>query len=601
MKTGLRSVFLNLGRPFQPLLRPALKVPWTWIAVFACLLALTFRLARLEGWDEAFYVAQMSSVVGDGDLMLQDDLMAFENRTEASRLRTIVLVREDGSLLNMFGIGPAVIHSTYLWPKLRAGSSIDTSLRIALGLGSMVLMVILGLAIRSLLLHLGFGPATAGTCALATIFCSPLAVYGTRLYLNSHLPAAACAAVALLTLWLWGERGGASYAVLGGLSCGLAAIVRWQDALLAVTILPFLLIVARERHGHRLKAIGELALAATVFGITISIQAFAFLRQTSHMGIPQGEGYMRWLEPELRLLLLSPFHGLVPWTPAFGVGLAALPIAIARSHKGRTRLFLACIALFVALECYVSALPRDWWAGSSFGARRLSTLAAPAAIGLAFIAQSVRRRGVLAIALVMCFGWAVLVGSLFSVHVDDLSVAFTGSPAEENPTPSGLYPASVNFGALEYVRDGFSFVDPSRPSKRERAAGAAWCFVVTVCSAYLWCLVGARKVLRHTLAVASTCWVMAWAVAVWRTSSNAAADKIWREVCDGTAKPKDLDALPAEAAAAGRVVLGWKALRAGRLDEGREHLAHSRSKQFPPISLADLALLDETEVKHATW
>ncbi|HLA77223.1 MAG TPA: hypothetical protein VJU18_06565 [Vicinamibacteria bacterium] len=540
----------------------------------------------------------MTSLVGDGDLLLQDDLLAFPGQDDVLRLRAILFTTEDGGVANMFGIGPAILHSTYLWPSLRSSPEVGQSFRIRIGLASMALLAIVAVATRTLLVRLGFGEGLATICSLGSIFWGPLAIYGTRLYLNSHLPSAVCASLVALLCWDWVERGGAGRATLIGFCCGLAAVVRFQDALLGLAMAPFLLLGLRRRADRR-RALIELALAAATFALVVSVQVLAFDRQSGRIfGIPQGPDFMRWTQPQLGRFLLSPYHGLVPWTPVFALGLLALPLTLGRADDPRKRLFLACLLALVAAQCYVSAATWDWAGGSSFSARRLSSVSMAAAVGLATLLSLVRRRVLAAGLIALASAWALVAASLFVANIDDLNLLLHGTPSNDNPLLIG-YPPRGSLGPLDFVgfaRGSFSLVDPNRPSLPHRAIGLGLCLLVCAGVVLAWRVASRYPRLPALIAASSVAWACFWWLAVWRAPSNAAANRVWRQVATGTASDQALTSLPPEIAAAGRVVLGWKALRRGQIEDGRQLLSQSQSPQFPPLNLVDLALLDEVRL-----
>src|SRR5262245_25217302 len=86
-------------------------------AIAFALLFTFFRMARLEGWDEGFYLAQLTSAAGDRDLLLQDDLLRIENELP-SRLRALTVILDSGALQNTFSVGPPALHAAYTWPLL---------------------------------------------------------------------------------------------------------------------------------------------------------------------------------------------------------------------------------------------------------------------------------------------------------------------------------------------------------------------------------------------------------------------------------------------------------------------------------------------------
>src|SRR5215471_2997321 len=120
---------------------------WMWAhreaAIAFALLFTFFRMARLEGWDDGFYLAELTSAVGDGDLLLQDDLLRIENPLPL-RLRALTVILDSGALQNTFSVGPPALHAAYTWPLLlgRAHPRLFP-LRVLLALGSMALLAML--------------------------------------------------------------------------------------------------------------------------------------------------------------------------------------------------------------------------------------------------------------------------------------------------------------------------------------------------------------------------------------------------------------------------------------------------------------------------
>src|SRR5947209_7950691 len=87
------------------------------MAIAFALLFTFFRMARLEGWDDGFYLSELTSAVGDRDLLLQDDLLRIENPLPL-RLRALTVILDSGALQNTFSVGPPALHAAYAWPLL---------------------------------------------------------------------------------------------------------------------------------------------------------------------------------------------------------------------------------------------------------------------------------------------------------------------------------------------------------------------------------------------------------------------------------------------------------------------------------------------------
>ncbi|MEW5982149.1 MAG: hypothetical protein AB1806_07230 [Acidobacteriota bacterium] len=194
------------------------------------------------------------------------------------------------------------------------------------------------------------------------------------------------------------------YAWLGMLG-GLAALVRWQDAILLATLaLDAVLHAARRdaRLAHRAWHAGvRLLAAAAAAGAAFAPQFVVWnVVYGESLLIPQGDDFMRWAAPQLADVLLSPFRGLFSWTPLAALGAAGLvPL-----WRRNTRLAVALV-LFLAGSTYVNASVADWWAGEAFGARRFVSAFPVFALGLGVFMDDRRiRRPVLAIValLVVC-------------------------------------------------------------------------------------------------------------------------------------------------------------------------------------------------------
>jgi hypothetical protein len=573
------------------------------ILAVGLLLAWTARPPDPNGWDEAFYVSQLTSLAGDGDLLLHDDLLAFENRDLSMRLRTVAETNPviPGALNNNFGIGATLIHGFYLWPVLRDHAGWLRCLPDIYALGSIALFVLTVLATHALLIELDFSESMASWCALAACFLGPLALYGTRLQFVSHLPSAFCAALASYFAWRWHREGGLPLALLSGIFIGLTSIVRWQDVLFPVALLPFvlhsLLSTRRDQRGRRIAEISVAVLMMILVGI---IQLIALQKQNGTIfGIPQGSDYVSFGAPKLAPFLLSPLHGLLPWMPGFALGLAGLAFAAWRERLSDRRWFLGCLVAFAALEIYVSSTPADWWAGSSYGSRRLAALTPFAAIGLAAIARSIAlpARAIGGAALI---GWAMVTTSLYVRHVDDLSVIFFGATSEGNVLPLSAYPSAAGLGPRGFV--GFltgSFTLPGffSSSLVAHAAGVCACLLVCAVAALLWRPLVETRRGRMALAGCGTGWVLLCLAVIATVPSNRDANSAWVTM-DRRANPDHaLSQLKPETAAAGHVLAAWRAIRSGDLDAARRHMSLANSNQFPPVGLSELSLLDEATAR----
>ncbi len=209
----------------------------------------------------------------------------------------------------------------------------------------------------------------------------------------AHAPAfAAAALVVLLSLPALPEtrEQRVRRAALLGAACGLTALLRWPDALIALVPLCDALPRLRrpaQRRGLAWEAVAFAACACLVF---LPQMVTWKLLYGSLVTIPQGAAFLAGA-PAVSGVLFSPRHGLFSWSPLLYVAFFGLLLALARAPR------LACGGLLVlAALTRVNAGTADWWGGAAFGARRfdaaLPALGVGLAVALAALARALARR-----------------------------------------------------------------------------------------------------------------------------------------------------------------------------------------------------------------
>ena len=548
----------------------------------------SFRMARLEGWDDAFYVAQLTSLAGDRDLLLQDDLLALWSPFPR-RLRSITETTDEGLLHNTFSIGPAVAHSSYAWPVIAAAPpGIPRGLRSTLALGSMACLVLTVLAMRQVLVRLGYGDATASLAAGLAIVAGPLALYGTRTYLGSHLLAAFFISILLLAGLRWLDHARPRDALLLGVAGGLLVITRWQDLLLLVLLVPavFVRLVAKDASAGR-RRLG-LGLAAIMFAVAVSSQLLAWhVQYGTWLTMPQGPGYMRWDQPQLVAFVASTYHGLVPWMPAYALALLAAPFA--RLSTPDARALRLGVAAAIGLAVYASAVAVDWYGGESYGPRRLSSLAPLAAIGFASLLDRLATWARVLATLVVV-SWAAFTLTAFVSGHDDLSVVFGAEPSRWHPTDVASRGGHWIDRPGEWprmLRPGFSFSD--RPRARDRVIGLAATAVVFAAAWGAWrALARSARLQRATVAAACAWLAFGAAFLAWGVAPAGGANAAWRTAIADREVPPDAWKAPGLADAA-RVVAAAHAYQRGEEERARQLLDALDAPSAVHVDLRDLA------------
>lgn len=329
--------------------------------------------------DAIQYYAYLRSLVFDGDLDFQNEYEHFYGARDGAASTNVWLTTRTpaGRPANMMSIGPALLWSPLFLMTVAvlrglsaagfgpAPDGFSTGLQLSAGLAG-VLYATAGAWLSYLSARRFFSGPTAFWATLVAWLSGPAVYYTVISPTYSH--ATSLFAVSLVTfVWL---RGAGRYdgrrAVLLGVTIGVAALVRWQDAI--VLILPAWELVAARRAGRLTTgamivfgARTGLACAVTVLPQLLAWQAI----YGSAFTVPQGTSFMRWTEPAVLSVLFSSRHGLFLWTPALLLAAAGLWWLVRKDRMvGGAAVAVVCVAV------YVNAAVSDWWAGEAFGARR---------------------------------------------------------------------------------------------------------------------------------------------------------------------------------------------------------------------------------------
>jgi hypothetical protein len=350
---------------------------------------------RLVAGDAIHHYVQLRSIVFDGDLHFLNDYQGLETgRALADRdgeewleQRTVT-----GHVPNLMPVGPALF-----WAPLFLVATAVAGILTTLGVDYPVDGF--GWLFQGTAAYSGIAAATTGAWLAyrmtAGLYGSPTALAATvGVWLGSHalyyslVSPTYSHAVSMLTasafFLLWSSTRGSQtprrYAAVG-LAGGIAALVRWQDAVfLLAPALEAVLPAARGRpedadgparrhpagRSGAVQAIRRLAACAAGAVVGFAPQMAVWLTlYGSPLAMPQGDRFMRWTSPQVVAVLFSDFHGLFTWTPLLAiavVGLFLVPRRWLVIGSGAVVVFVASV--------YVNAAVVDWWAGEAYGSRR---------------------------------------------------------------------------------------------------------------------------------------------------------------------------------------------------------------------------------------
>lgn len=399
------------------------------------MLTISFRVADLDGWDESFYLAQVHSVVQDKDLLLQNDLLKFPNPF-LEKYRAVTILDSNGAILNCFSAGPGLFYSPVLVLLSKAGVPLnDPLVKNSLAVFALIVLALAIPALVRLVTETIETRQHAVAAALVAVISTPFLIYGCRYYLASHFPGTVMVILAYMCGLRWISRSRHRQALLTGLFCGMVILIRWQDVIL---LIPLMAAgagawIAGNRNWSR-----RIPFFLPGFLLPCLIQMIAWKIQFNQwLIIPQGSGFMQWHKPDFMPFLFSGFHGVLPWTPGLLLGLLGLFIPFKSTRKPHIRGFILGMIITWPLVFYVSAAAQDWWAGSSYGCRRLTSLLPMVAVGYAGWASVVKPWIRNSMAVFLCL-WALLTGSAFLAHIDDLSLVVTRQTSRANPVQKQL-------------------------------------------------------------------------------------------------------------------------------------------------------------------
>jgi len=358
------------------------------VAYVAAVLAFPKPGGRILFGDATHHFVQLRSLVFDGDLNFRNEYVRLYNLRggEVSTEWVTTELTATGHVRNYMPLGPALLWApAYLllaavqtllaWLGLAAPpDGFDRMLQLAPGITGIVAAT-LAVLVSWRLARRYAGPAGAAIGAMAAWFGSSAIYYSLVSPTYSHAASMLASAV-LFSFWLGTfDRPSLRRAAVLGALAGVAALMRWQDAIFLC--IPILDAVGR-RAGWRVRA-AHAGAASIAFVLAFSPQMMVWhVLYGAPLAVPQGPSFLQWTAPHLGAVLLSDNHGLFVWTPLVVLSIAGLGLFLWR----RRELALP-IAVVVIASWYVNAAVADWWAGEAFGARRFLSLFPLFVVGLA--------------------------------------------------------------------------------------------------------------------------------------------------------------------------------------------------------------------------
>ncbi len=388
------------------------NIKFVLLAIALCTISLhIFQLSTnrwIIGSDGLGYYAHLRSLVIDHDLDYENefrDFNPFNHSVQNFRKQT-----RTGHIANKYPIGPALLwapffiaahfltlflhHLGFNFPV----NGYSFFYQLFTGIGT-TLYGILGLYCITKISDRYF-PEKVIACAIGTIFLATnLIYYFIREPSMSHtLSMFAVSLFLYLSLQDFGKKTTSTF-LISGMAAGLMILMRYQNALFMIVPLIELIINCFSGGLSRKKLINSI-ISGLVFLIAVGLILlpqlivikiiFGFDVIASQPPTPMTENFagtgdytinsFNFLAPKLKLVLFSPRHGLIYWTPIIFLSLAGMfHFACKNRLKGAVLLF--CFAL----QWYIIAAWHGWSFGNAFGARSFINCTAIFTLGLATV------------------------------------------------------------------------------------------------------------------------------------------------------------------------------------------------------------------------
>jgi hypothetical protein len=363
---------------------------WWLLALFSLLLVVFNSGFMRAASDGRGYFAQVRSIVIGLNFDFTDDIAAFAAREQDAALPIgtallwspfFLLAHAWLGLLNL--LGSDHVRDGFTNPYQRA-----------VGLGTLCYgFAAIAMIATALRRHFAAGVAFLATTTI--LLATPAVWYLTVDASMSH-GVSLFAVTAFLSLWLAGRnRVAAPRWGLLAATAFLMILVRPQNALFLMVPAADYLARGRSSRAALLRAATSRRVVTAM--IAVAVAAIGALALGLGNSLTEYVAAQRLLEEFSPLqVLFSPRHGLVSSSPVLLLALFGIAL-LYRIDRG---LSLA-LGLVVAAQVLLSAAAPGWSAGASFGARRFVACALPFAFGLAATIEGVRRKPLVATAVVL--------------------------------------------------------------------------------------------------------------------------------------------------------------------------------------------------------
>jgi hypothetical protein len=351
------------------------------------MIALDRPLVRGDG---VAYLAWLDSFVLDGD----SDLMNQRERLAAVNTYQVALNYDTGKAVNVFPFGVAMLHMPFYavghvfaqngwWNANPAYFAAQQGVSQAYSLWIMIGANVLMLGAMLLLWDAGrriCGAWGAALAAYALFVGTPLIYYSTITPLNSHNGGAFTLAVFFYIVWRISHNtlpARPMWLVLLGVAAAGTIMARWQLA--PIVALGFGVLLWERRWSAVLMS-GVAAAAALLPLPLIWQQMFGAPFVIPYNTIPGNESFIGWPQHIGDVAVTTLLHSPVLLLSVIGLWRLRTAPPTDTPNSARVSAWLTrwrwplLVAAAIAVQVVINGAALDWWAGDSYGMRRMSEL-----------------------------------------------------------------------------------------------------------------------------------------------------------------------------------------------------------------------------------
>lgn len=312
--------------------------------------------------DGIFYYSWVRSIIVDHDVNFANEYAHFHTSQPSTPLNL------PG---NKYSVGPSLLWSPwFVWTHLLArGTGYELVYQFVVGLSS-VFYAYIGLLLLYRLLIRRFGKTVSLASAVAIAGATNLLFYGSLDTVNSHA-VSFFAAVLFLTFLFQKSKNW----LLIGAALGLVTLVRTQDIILGLLVVPYL----QKKYIYQFFIGLFLLFLPQLIAWQLLYGKFWI---SPYLGSTEG---FNFLHPQIPGVLFSPENGLFLWTPMVLIGFVGLGIK-------RDGFLLKLMAIIVLLQLYLVASWSTWWQGASYSGRMFVSILPFIAFGIANIFSHFKNR-----------------------------------------------------------------------------------------------------------------------------------------------------------------------------------------------------------------